>query len=44
MKGLYGQYIRISRGKNHDDLGIILDFSLQGQEAVIMLNYLKWII
>ena len=28
MKGLYGQYVRIYRGNNHDYLGMILELSV----------------
>ena len=44
MKGLYGQYIIISRGKNHYKLGMIIELSVRGQAAVIMVDYLKGVI
>ena len=44
MKGIYGQYMRISRGKKHDYLRMILDFSVRVKVAVTMVDYLKGII
>ena len=41
MKGLYGQDMRTSRGKNHDCLGTMLGFSVKGQVAVTIVDYLK---
>ena len=44
MKGLYGDDMRIYRGKKHGYLGMNLDFSVKFQVAVTMLNYLKGLI
>ena len=44
MKGLYGQCMGISRGKKHDYLGIMIDFSVRGQVALTMVDYLKGLI
>ena len=44
MKGLYGQDMRISRGKKNYYLGIIIDFSVRGKVSVTMVDYLKGII
>ena len=38
MKGLYVQDMWIYIGKNHDYLGMIIDFSVRGQVAVIMVG------
>ena len=44
MKGLYRHNMRISREKNHGYLRIIFEFTLRGQVAVTILDYLKGII
>ena len=44
MNGLYGNGMLISRGKKHDYLGMNLDFSVKGQVAVNMVDYLKGVI
>ena len=44
MKGLYGQYMKISRGKKHDYLGMMLDLSVRGQFAVAIVDYPKGVI
>ena len=38
MKGLYGQDMRIYRGKNHDCLGMMIGFSVRGQVAVTIVD------
>ena len=44
MKGLYVQDMWIYIGKNHDYLGMIIDFSVRGKVSVTMVDYLKGII
>ena len=44
MKGLYRHNMSISREKNHGYLRIIFEFTLRGQVAVTILDYLKGII
>ena len=44
MKGLYGNDMRISRGKNHNYLGVNLDFSVKEEIMVTMVDYLKGVI
>ena len=44
MKGLYGQYMRISMGKNHDYIEFMLAFSVRAQVAVTIMDYLKGVI
>ena len=44
MKGLYGQDMRVSRGKNHYYLRMILESSLREQVAVTMVDYLEGVI
>ena len=44
MKGLYGQDMRMYRGKNHDCLGMVIVFSVRGQAAVTIVDYLKGVI
>ena len=41
MKGLYGQYMRISIRKNHDYIEFMLAFSVRAQVAVTIMDYLK---
>ena len=41
MKSLYRNDMRISRGKKHDYLGMNPEFSVKGQVAVTMVDYLK---
>ena len=44
LKGIYGEHMRISRGKKHDYLGMDLDFSHDGEVWVTMVNYVQQII
>jgi hypothetical protein len=44
LKSIYGQDIRVSRGKKHDYLGMDLDFSVPGEFSVTMVEYLKGVI
>ena len=41
VKSLYGNNMRISRGKKHNYLGMNLYFSVKDQFAVTMVDYLK---
>ena len=36
LKGIYGDNMRVSRGKVHDYLGMILDFSHKGECRITM--------
>ena len=44
LKGIYGDNMRVSRGKVHDYLGMILDFSQKGECRVTMIDYIKQIL
>ena len=44
MKGLYGNDMRILRGKKHDQFSMNLDFSVKVQVAVTIVDYLKGVI
>ena len=44
MKGLYGNDMRIYRGKKHYYLGMNLELSVKGQVEVTMVEYLKGVI
>jgi hypothetical protein len=44
FKSIYGQYMRVSRGKKHYYLGMDLDFSVPGEVSVTMIDYLKRVI
>ena len=44
MKGIYGSYMKESRGKKHDYLGMDLDLSFDGEVRVTMTDYLKKIV
>jgi hypothetical protein len=41
LKSIYGQDMRVSRGKKHDYLGMDLDYSNDGEVKITMINYLK---
>jgi hypothetical protein len=41
LKGIYGEYMRISRGKKQDYLGMDLDYSIPGEGKVTMVDYSK---
>jgi hypothetical protein len=41
LKSIYGQDMRVSRGKKHDYLGMDLDYSNEGEVKITMINYLK---
>jgi hypothetical protein len=44
LKSIYGEDMRVSRGKKHDYLGMDLDYSVQGEVKVTMIDYLKRVI
>jgi hypothetical protein len=44
LKSIYGEDMRVSRGKKHDYLGIDLDYSVPGEVKVTMVDYLKRVI
>jgi hypothetical protein len=44
IKSIYGEDMRVSRGKKHDYLGMDLDYSVQGEMKVTMIDYLKRVI
>jgi hypothetical protein len=44
LKSIYGEDMRVSRGKRHDYLGMDLDHSVTGEVQVTMVDYLKRII
>jgi hypothetical protein len=44
LKSIYGQDMLVSRGKNHDYLGMDLDFTKPGEVKVTMINYLKGVL
>jgi hypothetical protein len=41
LKSIYGEDMRVSRGKKQDYLGMDLDYSVQGEVKVTMIDYLK---
>jgi len=41
LKSIYGDRMRITRGKIHDYLGMTLDFTTRGELRVTMVDYLK---
>jgi hypothetical protein len=44
LKSVYGEDMRVSRGKAHDYLGMTLDFTNKGEVKVTMIDYLKGVI
>jgi hypothetical protein len=44
LKSIYGQDMRVSRGKKHDYLGIDLDYYNDGEVKITMINYLKGVL
>jgi hypothetical protein len=44
LKSIYGEDIRVSRGRVHDYLGMTLDFTNKGEVKVTMIDYLKGVI
>jgi hypothetical protein len=44
LKSIYGQDMRVSRGKKHDNLGIDLDFTNPGEVKITMIDYLKGVL
>jgi hypothetical protein len=44
LKSIYGEDMRVSRGRVHDYLGMILDFTNKGEAKVTMIDYLKGVI
>jgi hypothetical protein len=44
LKSIYGEDMRVYRGKKHDYLGIYLDYSVPGEVKVTMVDYLKRVI
>jgi hypothetical protein len=44
LKNIYGNDMRVSRGKKHDYLGMDLDFTEPGQVKITMIPYLKGVI
>jgi hypothetical protein len=44
LKNIYGEDMRVSRGKLHDYLWMTLDFTMKGEVKVRMVDYLKWVI
>jgi hypothetical protein len=44
LKSIYGEDMRLSRGRVHDYLGMTLDFTNRGEVKVTMINYLKGVI
>jgi hypothetical protein len=44
LKSIYGQDMRVSRGKKHDYLGMDLDYSNDGEVKITMINYLKGVL
>jgi hypothetical protein len=44
LKSIYGEDMRVSRGKKHDYLGMDLDYSVPGEVKVTMVDYLKRVI
>jgi hypothetical protein len=44
LKSIYGEDMRVSRGKKHDYLGMDLDYSVPGEVRVTMVDYLKRVI
>jgi hypothetical protein len=44
LKSIYGEDMRVSRGKKHDYLGMELDYLVPGEVRVTMVDYLKRVI
>jgi hypothetical protein len=44
LKSVYGEDMRVSRGKVHDYLGMTLDLTNKGEVKVTMIDYLKGVI
>jgi hypothetical protein len=44
LKTIYGEDMRVSRGRVHDYLGMTLDFTNKGEVKFTMINYLKGVI
>jgi hypothetical protein len=44
LKSVYDKDMRVSRGKKHEYLGMDLDYSVQGEVKVTMIDYLKRVI
>jgi hypothetical protein len=44
LKSIYGEDMRVSRGKKHDYLGMDLDYSVPGEVKITMVDYLKRVI
>jgi hypothetical protein len=44
LKSIYGEDMRVSRGRVHDYLGMTLDFTKKGEVKVTMIDYLKKVI
>jgi hypothetical protein len=44
LKSIYGEDMRVSRGKKHDYLGMDLEYSVPGEVRVTMVDYLKRVI
>jgi hypothetical protein len=44
LKEIYGDDMRVSRGKKHDYLGMDLDFTVAGELRATMIPYLKCVI
>jgi hypothetical protein len=44
LKSVYGEDMRVSRGKVNDYLGMTLDFTNKGEVKVTMIDYLKGVI
>jgi hypothetical protein len=44
LKSIYGQDMRVSRGKKHDYLGMDLEYTIPGEVEVTMVKYLKGVI
>ena len=44
IKGIYDSHMKESRGKKHDYLGMDLDFLVDGEVRVNIMNYLKKIV
>jgi hypothetical protein len=44
LKSIYGEDMRVSRGKRHDYLGMDLDFTVKGEVQVTMIPFLKGVI
>jgi hypothetical protein len=44
LKSIYGEVMRVSRGRVQDYLGMTLDFTKKGEVKVTMIDYLKKVI